>query len=105
MAWDDDEMSKTAAVNRFDFVEKHPFTARHRGRPRGCRQSETAKAKISEAQQGEKNSMFGRRQKRRARKLQSEATRRLWALRREVIARKAAREAAMKGEPRLEQQS
>jgi hypothetical protein len=86
MAWDDEEISEAATMNRFDFVEKYPLAARHRGRPRGCRQSEAVKAKISEAQRGEKNSMAGRRQSRRTRQLQSEAASRHWRLRREVIA-------------------
>ncbi len=88
-----------------DFPEYRAVSGVKRGRPKGCLQSETARAKISEAQRGEKNSMFGRRQKRRTRKLQSEAMRRLWALRREVIARMEAREAAMRGESRSEQRS
>ena len=94
MAWDDDEMSETAAVNRFDIVEKHPFEASRRGRPRGCRQTEEAKARISAATSGPGNPMFGKEQSRRTRLLQSQAAKRHWQLRREVIARMEAREAA-----------
>jgi hypothetical protein len=97
MAWDDDEMPEAAALNRFGFVEKYPFTARRRGRPSGCRQTEEAKAKISAAMAGEGNSMFGKRQSRRTRLLQSEAAKRHWRLRREVIARMEARQTAREG--------
>jgi hypothetical protein len=82
-----------------DLSEYRAARGARRGRPRGCRQTEEAKSKIREAQRGEKNSMFGRRQKRRTRLLQSEAARRHWQLRREVIARMEAREAAMRGNP------
>jgi hypothetical protein len=76
-----------------------------RGRPKGSRQTEEAKARISAAMSGSGNSMFGKRQSRRTRLLQSEAAKRHWQLRREVIARAKAREAAMRGESRSEQRS
>ena len=65
-----------------------------RGRPRGCRQTEEAKARISAATSGPGNPMFGKEQSRRTRLLQSQAAKRHWRLRREVIARMEAREAA-----------
>jgi hypothetical protein len=65
-----------------------------RGRPRGCRQTEEAKARISAATSGPGNPMFGKEQSRRTRLLQSQAAKRHWQLRREVIARMEAREAA-----------
>ena len=76
-----------------------------RGRPRGCRQTEEAKAKISAATSGPGNPMFGKEQSRRTRLLQSQAAKRHWQLRREVIARMEAREAAMRGKSKSEQRS
>ncbi len=81
-----------------DFPEYCAVSGVKRGRPKGCLQSETAKARISAAMSGPGNSMFGKRQSRRTRLLQSEAARRHWQLRREVVARAEAREAAMRGE-------
>lgn len=78
-----------------DFPECRAAREARRGRPKGSRQTEEAKARISAAMSGPANPMFGRKQSRRTRLLQSETAKRHWQLRREVIARKAAREAAM----------
>jgi hypothetical protein len=88
-----------------DFPEYRLAREARRGRPRGCRQTEEAKAKISAATSGPGNPMFGKEQSRRTRLLQSQAAKRHWQLRREVIARMEAREAAMRGKSKSEQRS